>query len=65
MFGKDTMIKMGLAELTKFMKSKGGTMEFTENEINNFIADKGQPFSLVCLDDEKKGKTIKLIYSGD
>lgn len=65
MFGKETMIKLGLAELTKFVKSKGGTLEFTENEINDFIAEKEQPFSLICLDDEKKGKTIKLIYSGD
>ena len=65
MFGQDAMIKMGLSKLTDFLKSKGNTVEFTENEINDFIAKKGQPFSILCLDDEKKGKIIKIIYSGD
>lgn len=65
MFGQDAMIKMGLTKLGEWLKSQGGTIELSENQINDFIADKNQPFSILCFDDDKKGKVIKLIYSGE
>lgn len=65
MFGKDAMIKLGLTKLKEFIKEKGNSVEFTENEINDFIASKGEPFTILCIDNPEKGKIIKLIYSGE
>ena len=65
MIGTDTMIKFGLQKLGEWIKSKGGTYDLTENEINDWLAQKGYAFSILCIDDEKKGKIIKIIYSGE
>ena len=67
MFGKDAMIKLGVSKLKDFMRERGNVneIEFTENEINDWFASTGQSFSILTLQDPKKGKVIKVLYSGE
>ena len=70
MFGTQAMIKIGFKKFADFIKSNskkenGYCMEFTENEINNWLAENGHEFSILCLDDVDKGKVLKIIYSGE
>ena len=65
MFGKDALIKLGLNLLKKFMAENNAKVEFTENQINDWLAVHKHPYSLLCITDPEKGKIIKIIYSGE
>jgi len=70
MFGKDAMINLAVNKLIDYIKKSGKkeggyTLEFSENEINDYLAENKHAFSILCLQDPKKGKIIKLIYSGE